>query len=149
MVGLVEIAAVTEKVTLAGAEVEVPGVSAAGIASLLSRFPALRKMMSGVEVAAEDMLAAGPDALAAILAAGTGAPGDAEAEAAAAKLSLGDQADLLAAILRVTLPGGVGPFVEKLEGLGLLLDDKPRAPGARAGLSGKGRASRSRKRSKR
>ena len=147
MAGLVDIAAVTEKVTVAGTEIDVPGVSAAGVAALLVRFPELRKMMSGVEVTPEDLLKAGPGALAAILAAGTGAPGDVEAEAAAARLPLGDQTDLLAAILRVTLPGGIDPFVEKLAGLGLLMESKPAA--AKAAPSTKGRGMKSRKRLKR
>jgi hypothetical protein len=47
----------------------------------------------------------------------------------AGTLSLDVQADLLAAILRLTLPKGVGPFVEKLTALGSLLgvDDDPSA----------------------
>lgn len=148
MAGLVDIAAITEKVTIAGTEVEVPGVSAAGVAVLLSRFPELRKLMSGIEVSAEDLLKVGPDALAAILAAGTGEPGNEKAEAAAARLTLGDQADLLAAILRVTLPGGLDPFVEKLTGLGLLMAPDKAADKAAGAPSGKGRASKSRKRLK-
>ncbi len=145
MAGLVDIAAITEKVTVAGTAIEVPGVSAAGVASLLARFPELRKLMTGISVAAEDLLKVGPAALAAILAAGTGAPGDEAAEAAATRLPLGDQADLLAAILRVTLPGGIDPFVEKLAGLGLLVEGKPAA--AKAVRSTKGRGMKSRKRS--
>ncbi len=145
MAGLVDIAAITEKVTVAGTEIEVPGVSAAGVASLVARFPELRKLMSGIEVAPEDLLVAGPGVVAAILAAGTGEPGNEAAEAAAARLTLGDQTDLLAAILRVTLPGGLGPFVEKLAGLGLLVEGKPAA--AKAAPSTKGRGSKSRKRS--
>ncbi len=147
MAGLVDIAAITEKVTVAGTEIEVPGVSAAGVASLLARFPELRKLMSGVEVAPEDLLKVGPAALAAILAAGTGAPGDEAAEAVAAKLPVGQQTKILAAILRVTLPGGLGPFVEELGALGMLVEGKPAA--AKAVRSTKGRASKSRKRLKR
>ncbi len=55
----------------------------------------------------------------AILAAGTGAPGDPDAEQAAGRLSIDEQADLMAAIARATLPNGVGPFVEKLTALGV------------------------------
>jgi len=36
--------------------------------------------------------------------------------------SISKVADLLAAILRLTLPKGVGPFVEKLTALGSILD---------------------------
>ena len=111
----------------------------------MARFPDLRKLMSGGEITVEDMIAAGPAALAAILAAGTGAPEGEAAEAAAAKLMIGDQVDLLAAIMKVTLPGGAAPFVKKLRGLGLVIDGKP---GAAPATSGKKRASKSRKRSK-
>ena len=63
----------------------------------------------------------GGDAVAAIIAAGCGYPGDNTAETIAGSLSLDIQADFLAAILRLTLPNGVGPFVEKLTALGSLL----------------------------
>jgi hypothetical protein len=63
----------------------------------------------------------GGDAVAAIIAAGCGYPADDKAESVAAKLSLDAQADLLTVILRLTLPKGVGPFVEKLTALGGIL----------------------------
>ena len=50
-----------------------------------------------------------------------------EIEGIAGKLSLDAQADLLAAILRLTLPKGIGPFVEKLTALGGILDAAPSA----------------------
>jgi hypothetical protein len=69
----------------------------------------------------------GGDAVAAIIAAGCGYPGDEKAEAVAGRLSIDAQADLLAAILRLTLPAGLGPFVEKLTVLGGILDAAPSA----------------------
>jgi hypothetical protein len=54
----------------------------------------------------EQLMAIGGDAVA------CGYPGDETAETVAGKLSLDAQADLLAAVLRLTLPKGVGPFVE-------------------------------------
>jgi hypothetical protein len=47
-----------------------------------------------------------------------GAPGQERAEAVADNLSINVQADLLAAILRLTLPKGIGPFVAKADGTG-------------------------------
>ena len=70
----------------------------------------------------EEIMAVGGDLVAAIIAAGTGDPGDPVAEEAAGRLGIDEQADLLSAILRVTLPKGVGPFVEKLLALGAALD---------------------------
>ena len=122
MVGLVDIAPATERVTVRGQEIEVCGVSAAGVAQLLARFPDLRKLFAGRDVGMEEMMAVGGELVAAIIAAGTGAPGDPAAEAAAGRLGIDEQADLLSAILRVTLPKGVGPFVEKLLALGAVLD---------------------------
>ena len=118
MVGLIDIAPASETVTIRGQAVDVCGVSASGVAQLLARFPDLRRLFSGRDVAVEDLIGMGGEIVAAVIAAGTGAAGDPEAERAADRLSVDEQADLLIAIARVTLPGGVGPFVEKLTGAG-------------------------------
>jgi hypothetical protein len=139
MVGLIEIAPSIETVDVQGAPVAVHGVSAKGVAHLLGRFPELRKLMTGQEVEAEQLMAIGGDAVAAIIAAGCGYPGDDQAEAVAGKLAIDAQTDLLAAILRLTLPQGVGPFVEKLTALGAILGDA--APSATAPASNSPRPS--------
>lgn len=120
MVGLVDIAPVTTAVTIRGQEVTVTGISARGIALLLARFPELRALMTGREVALDELLKLGGDVVAAIIAAGTGVPGDAQAEAAADNLTLEEQADLIAAIVELTMPRGLGPLVDRLSRLGLL-----------------------------
>ena len=122
MVGLIDIAPSAETVEVQGASVEVLGVSASGLAVLLGRFPDLRKLMTGLDVETGQLMAIGGEAVAAIIAAGCGYPGDEKAEAVAGKLSLDAQADFLAAILRLTLPKGLGPFVGKLTALGHILD---------------------------
>jgi hypothetical protein len=138
MVGLVDIAPSVETVEVQGASVEVHGVSARGLALLLGRFPDLRKLMTGLDVEANQLIALGGEAVAAIIAAGCGYPGDEKAEAIAGSLSLDAQADLLAAILRLTLPKGVGPFVAKLTGLASILDvDVARSDTAPASMSPK------------
>ena len=125
MVGLIDIAPKGETVEVQGASVAVHGISAKGIAHLLGRFPDLRKLMTGQQVEAQQLMAMGGDAVAAIIAAGCGYPGDEKAESVADKLAIDAQADLLAAIVRLTLPVGLGPFVEKLTALGGLLDAAP------------------------
>ena len=120
MVGLVDIAPITTSVAIRGQDITITGVSARGIASLLARFPELRALMTGREVALDELLRLGGDVISAIIAAGTGAPGDAQAEKAADNLSLEEQADLLAAIVELTMPRGLGPLVERLSRLGLL-----------------------------
>ena len=121
MVGLVDIAPAIECVEVQGTPVSVHGISAKGLAGLLGRYPELRMLMTGQEVGTDQLLAMGGDAVAAIIAAGCGYPADEKAESVAAKLALDAQADLLAVILRLTLPEWVGPFVEKLTALGGIL----------------------------
>jgi hypothetical protein len=138
MVGLIDIAPSVEMVDVQGAPVEVHGVSASGLALLLSRFPDLRKLMTGLDVEATQLIALGGEAVAAIIAAGCGYPGDEKAEAVAAGLSLDAQADFLAAILQLTLPKGIGPFVAKLTALASILDvDAARSDMAPASISQK------------
>lgn len=122
MIGLIDMAPSTDTVEVRGTSVAVHGVSASGLAVLLGRFPDLRKLMTGLEVETAQLMAIGGDAVAAIIAAGCGYPGDEKAETVAAKLSLDAQADFLGAILRLTLPRGLGPFVGKLTALGGILD---------------------------
>lgn len=116
MVGLIDIAPATEQV----AGVTVYGVSLGGVARLLGRFPELRKIMSGVETAPADLLAMAPAAIAAIIAEGVGTP-DEDGERLASRLSIDLQVEFLAAVMRLTMPKGVGPFVETMLGLGLAL----------------------------
>ena len=125
MVGLIDIAPRTETVEVQGAPVAVHGISAKGLAHLLGRFPELRKLMTGQAVETDQLMAMGGDAVAAIIAAGCGYPGDEKAEGVATSLAIDSQADLLAAIVRLTLPAGFGPFVEKLTALGGILDAAP------------------------
>ncbi|MEE9589898.1 MAG: hypothetical protein V3V97_17970 [Hyphomicrobiaceae bacterium] len=120
MASLLDIAPTTEMVVVRGTQLEVYGLSAKGIASLLARFPELRGLMTGTEFSIEELISLGGEVVAAIISAGCGSPDHKEAEAIAGRLPLEIQADLLAAILRQTLPNGVGPFVEKLGDLGLV-----------------------------
>jgi hypothetical protein len=125
---LLDIAPAAETIAVAGSEVAVHGISVKGIAVLLARFPELRTLMGGGEVDAElagKLMAIAPDAVAAIIAGGTGMPGSAEAEERAALLSIDAQLDLISAVLRLTFPRGVGPFVERLTALGGSLNVSP------------------------
>lgn len=125
MAGLLNIALATE--TVAGATIK--GVSAKGVSYLLARFPEVRKLMSGqaLSLTPEAIMMLAPEAIAAIIATGCGIVPDGsddgakrqrEAEMEASDIPAELQLDLIGAILRVTMPGGVGPFVAKLEKLG-------------------------------
>ncbi len=124
MPGLLDVAPSNLSVTVNGTEVSVPGVAAEGIAVLLSRFPALRALLTGrkADVSAESLTSLVPEAIAAVIAAGTGSPGDADAEAIASKLPLATQLEFIDKIVDATMPEGVGPFVAAFERLGLLAD---------------------------
>ena len=147
MVGLVDIAPAVESVPVGDQEIAVYGVSVHGIADLLRRFRELRELFAGRVDKPEHLIDLGPDIVVAIIAAGTGAPGDKPAEDVARRLGVEVQMAFLEAILRLTMPGGLGPFVERLERLGVLVGVEGDEPGAAP--SGKKRASRSRKRLKR
>jgi hypothetical protein len=122
MVSLLDIADQQKTVTIRGKDVAVFGISAQDIVYLFGKFPELRLLMSGkqADLTPETLLKLAPGAVAAAIAAGTGSAGDEQAEAVAARLGLGEQLDLLAAIFELTFPQGVGPFVAKLDALGLL-----------------------------
>lgn len=132
MTGLIDIAPLTRTVTIRGVGIEVSGVPASGIAGLLVRFPDLRALVTGREVEIDRLLALGGEVVAAIIAAGTGMPGDTAAEQAASRLPVDEQADLLVAILELTMPRGLGPFVEKLSRLGLASGGAPAMPATRS-----------------
>jgi hypothetical protein len=122
MVSLLDIADRQKTVTIRDKDVAVFGISAQDIVYLFGKFPELRLLMSGkqADLTPETLLKLAPGAVAAAIAAGTGLAGDEQAEAVAARLGLGEQLDLLAAIFELTFPQGVGPFVQKLDALGLL-----------------------------
>ncbi|WP_027521761.1 hypothetical protein [Bradyrhizobium sp. Ec3.3] len=119
MPGLLDVAPSFVTHPINGTAVTVTGVSAAGFAVLLDRFPEIRKLLTGnaVDIAPEELIAKVPTAIDAILAAGTGNPGDLAAEAVAHNLPAGDQLELLKKIVEVTMPKGAGPFVEALEAI--------------------------------
>lgn len=120
MASVLELLNVQRSVQVGDISVDVYGVSSIAIAQLMARFPEFGKMFSGVEVDRAEMLKMAPDALAAFLAAGCGKPNDPAAESACARLGVGPQVDLVDEILRLTFPRGIGPFVAKLRGLGIL-----------------------------
>lgn len=116
MVSLTDIAPSTRTVPVGGADVSVFGVSAKGIASLLSSFPQLRSVFTGgiSSLKPDDLMKNAPEAIAAIIAAGCGQPGDPKAIAIAENLPVGEQAAILDVVIQLTMPDGVGPFMDAL-----------------------------------
>ncbi len=115
MVGLRDISPAAETVEVNGDKIPVPGVSAAGLVFLINRYPAIMAMLGDSDgITSERLAGLGIDMVAAIIAAGCGFPGDEKAESVASQLNVSAQVDLLEAILRRTMPKGIGPFVEGL-----------------------------------
>lgn len=112
MSSLLDLAPLKRTVRLRGVDVEVVGIAAQDIPYLLDRFAVLGKLAAEGRFTLDELATAAPDALAALFACGIGARGDPEVEARARTLKLGEQAALFAAIVEVSLPDGIGPFVE-------------------------------------
>lgn len=126
MATLLDIATVSEFVKVPGPkgsqqEIEVFGVSAEGIASLLQRFPEMRMLMTGQELEAGALMKMAPDAIAAIIACSTGTAGNKKAEKIAAALPVEYQVDILESTIRLTMPHGIGPFARRLSTLAQLI----------------------------
>ncbi len=93
--------------------VDVVGLSFDSIGQLLERFPILFEALSGrLGSGFADLIKKAPDAVAAVIAAGTGELNNKKAEKVAKDLPIGTQLDLCQAIGRVTFPKGVRPFLE-------------------------------------
>jgi hypothetical protein len=116
MVSLTDIAPATARVAVLGSEIEVRGLTMRDIAHLLSRFPQLRMIVAGRQesLTVDDIIAAAPDAIASIIACGTGGRDDDAAHAAADALPVEAQTDVIEAIVALSFPKGFGPFVARL-----------------------------------
>jgi hypothetical protein len=114
MTGLLDIAEERANVILGGQEIEVHGLTMEDVAKLLRRFPELRQLFGGGEEAMADALNAIPGLMVAVIAGGLGHLGDEEHEAKARSLPAWMQNRLWGAVLKLTMPDGIGPFVEEL-----------------------------------
>lgn len=145
MVGLLDIAPTFEEVDVgAGQKIPVYGVSVDGIAYLLQKFPEVVTILTGGagDVSAlldyDNLMKKVPGAIVAIIACGCGYPGNEDAEQRIRVMPALVQAELFEKVISLTMPTGVGPFVERLEKLANVVDAD----------TGKGRSSKSPPRSK-
>lgn len=120
MPGLLDIAPTSENIEIRGVAVTVSGITLKGVAQLLTRFPDLRAVFGGQSIEGERLAELGGDVVAAIIAAGCGAPGDPDIETVAAGLTVGEQLELLNAVIKITMPRGLGPFVDQIKALGMI-----------------------------
>jgi hypothetical protein len=121
MTSLLDIGPRTSVVTVQGKALEISGLSARGIFTLLDQFPEMRKLLSGsgVSISAEDVLRQVPGAVASIIAHVTGEPTP-EAIAAAELLAFGDQVEIVKSAWDLTFPKGLQSFIDALAAMGIL-----------------------------
>lgn len=122
MVDLLDIvgAAAPDFIMVRGQKLPVTGVPAVVVARILRDFPELQvalteKSLEKVDVGG--LAAKAPEEVSKFIAAGLGHYGEPDYEAAANKLSISEQLLIIAKIVEVTFPGGIGPFVESLANL--------------------------------
>lgn len=112
---LMEIGRRKHKIKVEGNDLEIRGVSADDLFSLAERFPAFRALLERQIPTAEDILAGGSRLVGAVIASSFGEYGNETEEKHAAQLDLEIQLDMLLHIYDATFPGGVRPFVQRLE----------------------------------
>lgn len=113
MVSLLDIAEQYETVAINGNPIKCYGISAKGIVQLIVQYPEMKKLLSGqsIDFSLDTIAKIAPNAVASIIAMGTHNEGQ---EEVAANLPFEYQYDLIAAIINMTMPGGAGPFVDRL-----------------------------------
>ena len=108
--------------------VQIFGIKFADLVPMLDRFPELRKAITPGrdtgelegDFSFEGILKMGPKIMGAAIAAAMGQAGDATAEKWAMDLPIGVQVAMLKDIIELTVPKGLGLFVEDLRAMGLL-----------------------------
>lgn len=121
MTGLVDLAIPTEKVQIQGEDFDVHGLTFSAIAKLLSRFPEFGKMAQGGNFDFASLATLGPEFVSAFLSAGLDQNWSPETEKVVGYLPIDDQLQIFNAILKVSMPRGVGPFVETIAATAKLL----------------------------
>ena len=119
MADLLDIAPSTavESVKIDERFVTVRGLNGEAIASIVSRFPDLAKLLGGGGDVGSRLIGQFGNAIGPIIAAGCGHHNDdktKEYEQVAANLLVEDQLKLIAAIIRLTFPNGMGSFVKSM-----------------------------------
>lgn len=124
MPGLLDIAKLQRTVQIEGFDVTVRGISGTMIAELIQRFPVISQLIFPASPVTgqpdlrdpANLIVSFPATVAAIITAGVVKVGDDEeiSESAIADIPIGYQVDMLLAILEITLPGGLTPFMTKL-----------------------------------
>jgi hypothetical protein len=113
MPSLVDIVPLTKTVDIRGTAIEVVGVGLDTIGELIEPRE-IQKAMSEVRFDGLGLLSVLPITIRRLVAACVGKMGDAATEEAVRKLNAVDQLALVEAMIEVSFPGGVTPFVNRL-----------------------------------
>lgn len=118
MTSVLDIVRIHEEVEVGGQTVKVYGLSTRAIADLLQKFPDLQLLVAGrSELDAKGLMAIAPDAVSSILAAALGEGDNPETIALCDQLPMYSQMSIMEAVIKLTMPGGINPFVQKLTAL--------------------------------
>jgi hypothetical protein len=129
MADLLDIAPVTqsEAVWIGDKRLTVRALSPNAIASIIARFPEVKLVVAGGGDIILSLIRFCGNAIGPIIAAGCGHLEDESHERAAANLLLEQQAIILNAILRLTLPNGINPLAEAMAKLANTISGNERA----------------------
>lgn len=114
---ITDIGPLRELIPIGDKKLSVMGISSEGIITLFNRFPELREWALAGKVKLTNIQERAPEAIKAIIAAGCGQAGDADAEKVAGGWPVELQLDILEAIGRLTFTNGFGPFVNRIVAL--------------------------------
>jgi hypothetical protein len=125
MVSLIDIGPAKTKVQIRGQEFEVVGLAAQNIAEILLQFPELRRMLVQGSVGKdviESLMMRIPDAVELLVAAACGVDvsDEKQREEALPKVknfTLGEQYEVIEAMLGITFPRGINSFMAGIQGL--------------------------------
>lgn len=123
MVGLIDIVPLVERVNVRGHEVEVRGINVMQLGLLIWQSSDFRRLAETNRLDLEAIIGLGAPIIAKLI---TASCADRFTEESASNLSPGEQAEILAKIIKVNAPSGLGPFVEVMDLLGRL--GVPEAP---------------------
>lgn len=121
MAGLADLVVRTETVEIQGETLEVHPLNFDTIGKLLQRFPEFGKLAAGGKLDAASLFSLGPEFIGAFLASGLQRNWSPQVEEIVRELSIDEQIQIFAAILKISMPRGIGPFVKTVEAAATVL----------------------------
>lgn len=113
MPSFVDVVALKEAIEIRGVEIEVQGLGIDAIGEMMVP-EELQRAIVGAKFSLIALLQVAPVSIRRLLCAAIGKKGDAREEEAVANLNAEDQIALIEALIRVSFPGGVSPFVDRV-----------------------------------